>query len=142
MLTPPRWLAVVGALACGLVLTPAGGAEQVRFRFVPADAAGNMTQVAVGPNGALGERLRGFGLTPEPYPYVVRPNQLVTFRHPYTGGNVTVPMRLPADTPRLEHRANSIIYNYGTYVVEARFYEDGSVETVYRSGPFRPLQFE
>src|SRR5437868_3899902 len=113
MWTSPRWLALVGALACGLVLTPAGGAEQVRFRFVLADNSGNMRQVAAGPNGALGLRIRGLGLEAEPYPYFVRPNQLVTFRNPFTGGNVTVPMRLPADTPRLEHRPDRIVYNYG-----------------------------
>ena len=54
---------------------------------------------------------------------------------------VTVPLRLPADTPRMEHRADRIIYNYNDYVVEARFLEDGSVDVVYNSGLLRPLPF-
>ncbi len=64
---------------------------------------------------------------------------MVTFRHPYTGRNVTLPLTLPEGTPRLEHLADRIVYNYGEYTVEARFFRDGSVETVYNSGFLRPL---
>jgi len=118
--------------------TPAA-AEQVRFRFAPVGPGGAMTQVPAGPNGAIGEQLTGFGLKPQPFNRTFRPNQMVTCRHPYTGRYVTVPLTLPEGTPRLEHRADRIIYNYGTYVVEARFLLDGSVETVYNSGFLRPL---
>jgi hypothetical protein len=139
-ITPLPYVILVSALAA---LQPApAAAEQVRFRFVPTDPCGNMTQVPAGPNGALGEQLTGFGLRPQPYGRVFRPNQLVTFRHPYNGRNVTVPLTLPQGTPRLEHRADSIVFNYGTYVVEARFFTDGSVETVYNSGFLRPLVVE
>jgi hypothetical protein len=117
-------------------------AEQVRFHFVPIDACGKMSQVPIGPEGALGELRRGLGVVPRPYRCVVRPNQMVTFRHPYTGCNVTVPMRLPADPPRMEHRSDRIVYNYGDYVVEARFFRDGSVDVVYNSGLLRPLRFD
>ncbi len=117
-------------------------AEAVRFRFVAVDACGNMSQVPAGPNGALGEQLMGFGLRPAPYSRTFRPNQLVTFRHPYNGRNVTIPLTLPQGTPRLEHQRDRIIYNYGSYVVEARFFPDGSVETVYNSGFLRPLVVE
>jgi hypothetical protein len=133
---------VLGALAWGLLSSSEGRAEQVRFRFVPTDAKGNLTQIAAGPNGALGERLRGLGLTAEAYPYALRPNQLVTFRHPFTGANVTVPLRLPTDTPRLEHASDRISFNYGSYFVQARFFQDGSVETIYNSGLLRPLRFD
>jgi hypothetical protein len=132
-----RGIALAGVLAA-LPITPVA-AELVRFRYVPVDACGNLTQVPAGPNGALGEQLTGFGLRPQPFNRVLRPNQMVTFRHPYTGRNVTVPMTLPEGTPRLEHRADRIVYNYGEYIVEARFFPDGSVETVYNSGFLRPL---
>jgi hypothetical protein len=114
-------------------------AEQVRFRFVPTDACGTTTQVPAGPNGALGEQLTGFGMRPQPYSRTFRPNQLVTFRHPYNGRNITVPLTLPQGAPRLEYRSDRIVYDYGSYVVEARFFADGSVETVYNSGFLRPL---
>jgi hypothetical protein len=115
-------------------------AEQVRFRFVPTDAGGNMTQVAAGPNGAVGERLTGLGLRPQPFERSFRANQLVTFRHPYSGRNVTLPLTLPLDsTPRLEHRRDGVVFNYGMYAVEVRFFADGSAEVVYNSGFLRPL---
>jgi hypothetical protein len=66
---------------------------------------------------------------------------MVTFRHPFTGRNVTVPLRLPEGPPRLEHRSDRIVYNYGDYIVEARFLTDGSVDVVYNSGLLRPLSF-
>ena len=115
-------------------------AEQVRFRFVPVDNTGSLQQVPAGPDGALGEQLVGFGLAPRPYAKMLQPTHMVTFRHPFTGGNVTVPLTLPADqTPRLEHRSDRTIYNYGSYTVVARFLRDGGVETRYSSGFLRPL---
>jgi len=117
-------------------------AELVRFRYVPVDACATMTQVPAGPNGALGEQLNGFGLRPQPFNRTFRPNQMVTFRHPYNGRNVTLPLTLPQGTPRLEHVGDRIIYNYGSYVVEARFFPDGSVNIVYNSGFLRPLVIE
>jgi hypothetical protein len=71
----------------------------------------------------------------------VRPNQMVTFRHPITGANVTIPLRLPEDTPRIEHGSDRIIYNYGTYTVRAVFLPDGSVDTIYRN-PLRAVRFD
>src|SRR5688572_29851070 len=112
-------------------------AEQVRFRFSPTDASGTMSPVPIGPEGALGELKRGFGTVVLPFRNAVRPTQMVTFRHPYTGRNATIPMRLPEGTPRLEHRTDRIMYNYGDYVVEARFHPDGSMDVVYNSGLLR-----
>ncbi len=132
-----RLALIVGTLA--LAQPGSVQAEQARFRFVPVDACGHMAQVPIGPNGALGEQLNGLGLRPQPFNQVFRPNQMVTFRHPYTGRNVTVPLTLPAGTPRIEIRADRVIYDYGAYVVEARFLPDGSVDTVYNSGFLRYL---
>src|SRR5436190_21861602 len=115
MLTLSRWFALL------LVLGTApswAAAEQVRYHFVPADACGKMQQVPAGPDGTIGELKRVLGARALPYPYAVHPNQLVTFRHPFTGRNVTVPLRMPAGTPRMEHRSDRIIYNFGDYTVE------------------------
>lgn len=119
----------------------AASAEQARFRFTPSDANGAMAPVAIGPGGAAGELRRGFGGTPLPFA-AVRPSHMVTFRHPYSGRNVTVPMRLPEGPPRLEHRTDGIRYNYGDYYVEARFLPDGAIDVVYNSGFLRPLRFD
>jgi hypothetical protein len=137
ILTPCRTLLIVIMLA-GAHVAPIE-AEQVRFRFVPIDACGTTSQVPAGPNGALGEQLTGFGMRPQPFQRTFRPNQIVTFRHPYTGRNITVPLTLPEGTPRLQTLADRIVYNYGSYMVEARFMPDGSVEIVYNSGFLRPL---
>jgi hypothetical protein len=136
-LTSPRWLAIAAAL----VLAPTGSAEQVRFRFVAADACGNLRQVAASPDGAMGERLRGLGLAVEPFPYVVPANKLATIRDPFTGRYVNVPLRLPEDTPRMEHRSDRVIFNYGSFVIVVRFYANGTVETIYNSGLLRALSF-
>lgn len=117
-------------------------AEAVRFRYVPADACGNLVQVAAGPNGAVGEKLNGFGRIPQPYTQSFRPNQMVTFRHPYTGRNVVVPLTLPRGTPRLEHGNESVLFNYGSYSTDVRFFPDGAVDVIYNSGFLRPLVVE
>jgi hypothetical protein len=134
-----RWLAI--ALFLGAAPSWAD-AEQVRYRFVPTDACGTTTQAPIGPEGSMGELKMGLGWLPQPYPYVIRPNQMVTFRHPYTGRNVTVPLRMPSGTPRMEHRSDRIIYNFGDYFVEARFLPDGAVDVLYNSGLGRPLRFD
>ncbi|MSQ96411.1 MAG: hypothetical protein EXR98_17915 [Gemmataceae bacterium] len=129
------------ALVALLAAVPSwASAEQLRLRYVPMDAAGTMTQVPAGPDGNMGEVKRGLGLRAIPHSYVVKPNQMVTFRHPFNGKNATVPIRLPSGTPRMEHRSDRIIYNYGDYTVEARFNPDGSIDMVYNSGLLRPLR--
>ncbi len=121
-----------------LALPNATRAEMVRFCYVPVDACGTMQQMPCGPDGATGELFQGFGLRRQAYPQALRPTHLVTFRHP-NGRNVTVPLTLPDGTPRMETRADRIVYNYGSYVVEVRFFADGSVDVVYNSGFLRPL---
>jgi len=48
-----------------------------------------------------------------------------------------VPLTLPEGTPRIEHRRNRIVYNYGSDVVEVHFLSDGSADVIYDSGLFR-----
>ena len=63
------------------------------------------------------------------------PTCYLTFQHPCTGQNITLPVRLPIDsTPRIEHRYNRVIYNYGSDSVEVEFLSDGSADVIYNSG--------
>lgn len=114
-------------------------AEMARFRYIPVDACGKTAQVPIGPGGALGELSTGFGLRPEPFPRLLRPTHMVTFRHAYLGSNVTLPLALPEGTPRIEHRGDAIVYNYGSYTVRVQFYQDGSMDVMYNSGFLRRL---
>lgn len=125
-----------------LVLPATAQAEQVRYRFVPADANGGMKQVPAGPQGAAGEQLKGLGMRPQPYYRVFRANQMVTLRHPATGRQVMVPMQLPESTPQMQSRSDRVVFNYGAYQVEARFIPDGSVDVVYNAGFLNPLSLE
>lgn len=127
-----------------LLLAAAGpaSAECVRFRYAPADTCGNLRQIAAGPCGALGEKLNGFGMMSQPFNQAFRPNQVVTFRSPYHGMNVAVPLTLPTGTPRIEHRSDRVVFNYGSYTTEVRFLPDGVVDVIYNSGFLRPLVVE
>src|SRR5437899_4951445 len=101
----PRLLALLALLGA---IPSWATAEQVRYHFVPADACGKMQQVPAGPDGTIGELKRVLGARALPYPYAVHPNQRVTFRDPFPGGHVTVPLRMPAGTPRMEHISHRI----------------------------------
>jgi hypothetical protein len=138
MVTQPIRLGCFIAAALTLVPT-AGWADSLRFRFVPANTEGALTQVAAGPDGALGELRSGLRATPKPYAGNYQANRMVTFRHPYTSRNVIVPMKLPDSAPRIEHIADRIRLNYGSYYVEARFLPEGGVDVVYNSGYLRTL---
>jgi hypothetical protein len=120
------------AVALALAAAPAR-ADRVRYHFRPADVSGNTAQASPG------ERVSYFGGAATPYAGGPRLTHLVTFRHPYTGQDVTVPLALPESTPRILHRPDRIIFEYSNYTVTAVFLPDGSVDTIYDSGPFRPL---
>jgi hypothetical protein len=134
----------VWLLAASLLLgsASAASAELVRFHYVPIDASGRTSAVAIGPNGAVGERQTWIGGAPQPYTTQFRPTHMATFRHPANGGLVVVPLTLPQGTPNIEYRSDRIVHNYGSYTVEAIFLDDGSVDIVYNSGFFRPLQVQ
>ncbi|MCS7045860.1 MAG: hypothetical protein NZO58_05850 [Gemmataceae bacterium] len=122
------------------LLPPAAHAETVRFRYVPLDACGRTGLVAIGPDGAIGELYRGFGLRPRPYYQAPVPTHWVTFRHS-NGNCVIVPLTLPQGEPRVETRSDRIVYHCDRYEVEVRFSPDGGVEVWYNSGWLRPLDF-
>jgi hypothetical protein len=130
---------IAPAVLAGLTFPPVARADVVRYHFTPADCSG-YTALRPGPNGAVGEWQLWRG-SPERRAYYCpkRPTHLVTFRHPYTGQNVTVPLALPEGIPQIEHVRGRIVFNYGVgYTVEARFLPDGSVDIAYNSGLFRP----
>jgi hypothetical protein len=132
-----RWLcAAVFAL---LATAGVANAERVRYHFLPADICGNTLQTPAGRDNAIGERVSYLGLGNRPYQCPMPPTHMVTFYHPYSRQNVVVPMALPDCTPRLQTKSDRIVFNYGDYSVEAIFLPDGSVDTVYDSGMFRPL---
>jgi hypothetical protein len=118
-----------------LLTSLAARADVVRYHFVPA-APG--TNVALKPGPGEWRPFRGSSRC-APYLRELRPTHLVTFRHPYTGGLVTVPMALLPDTPRIEHVGSSVVFNYGSYTIEAAFFPDGSVDVIYNSGPGRRI---
>lgn len=129
-----------GAAVIALAITVAPAcAERVRYHFSPADLCGSTVQTPAGPGGTVGARVSYFGLGTEPYSCVMKPNFLVTFRHPYTSKSVVVPLALPQDTPRIDHARDKVIFNYGTYTVTVHFLPDGSAEAIYDSGLGRPL---
>ena len=122
------------AAAAVLVLLPAGpaAAARLRYHYVPAGPQGNLNLQPAGPAGPAGERLTLFHGW-ESYDCPPRPNQLVCFRHPCSGQAVQVPLALPDSTPRMEHRRNRVIYNYGSDSVEVHFLPDGSLDVIYNS---------
>ncbi len=130
-------------LALGLICLGAGSAtaEVVRYRYAPKDACG-YTALVPGPNGAPGERSAWVGGPTEPFTRPLTPTHMVTFRHPASNQNVVVPFTFPQGIPRIETRADRIIYNWGSYQVQARFLPDGSVEALYNSGILRPISFQ
>jgi hypothetical protein len=106
----------------------------LRIHFTPADVAGQVTV----PGTA--EYISRFGTAATQTSPMKRPTHVVSFIHPYTGRQVHVPIAFPVDsTPRVEHRYNRIIFNYGSDTIEVVFLSDGSVDVVYNSGFLRPV---
>jgi hypothetical protein len=121
----------------GLFAVTGGKAEAavVRFHYLPGDATANLTLQPA--NNGLGERVRWFGAAREPYHTPLRPTHVVTFLHPYTGRQVSVPVALPEGTPNIRHGSDRITFDYGSYTVTAQFFPDGSVDVLYNSGFLR-----
>ena len=144
MISRTRVIGLLAGATLAVGLARPAHAERVRFHYAPNMVTANapMTPGAPGLPGAppgpgtpsvVGERVSAFGGT-EPVPCQLRPTQIVTFRHYYSGQMVSVPLRLPQDIPLVQHRANRTIFNYGSYSVETVFLPDGSVDVVYNTG--------
>jgi hypothetical protein len=127
-----KFIAAAALLAfCG---TPASAAR-VRFHYAPLDVNGNTTLRPA--DYGVGERVSYFGTVRAPINNQPRPTHLVTFRHPYSGRDIALPISFPYGTPRIEHVRDRLIYNYGSDTIEIRFLPDGSADVIYDSGLFR-----
>ncbi len=117
-------------------------AAVVRYHYAPTVVAGYpSTSLKVGPDGAPGQWSSSL-LSPrtEPYHFQPKATHMVTFRHPFSGQNVAVPLALPPGTPQLTYQPDAVVYTYTQYTIRVVFLRDGSVDVVYNSGLFRPLQ--
>jgi hypothetical protein len=131
-------LAAALSLAIGLgCWASTGQAAWARLHYVESGAAGALVYQLEG--SASRTTTSYFGLNVAPAPAAPRPTHIVTFRHAYTGRMVSVPIAFPIGTPCLAYRTDGVVYDYGTYSITVRFIADGSVDVVYRSGPFRSL---
>jgi hypothetical protein len=128
----------LAALVCSLLAVGTLPAAVARFHYVPADNSGKMVLPA-GSGGQTGEHFGWFGIQRQPCCQPPRPTRMMTFCHPFTGRPAIVPLALPAGTPNIEHSANRIVYNYGSYTVQVIFLADGSVDVIYNSGFLREL---
>jgi hypothetical protein len=134
-----RWAAT--ALTATLMASAGTAvAERVRYHFTPVDLCGTTVQTPAGKYNSIGERVSYLGLPNRPYNCPMVPTQIVTFCHPYAQRTVSVPMAMPPGTARISRGRDRIVFHYTSYSVEARFWPDGSVDTVYDSGIFRPLR--
>jgi hypothetical protein len=110
----------------------------LRFHYGPGDGICDGSCKPTPALNVCGERVSLFGSVREASgDRLPRPAYFITYRHPFTGQCVTVPVALPEGTPRIEHRGCRIIYNYGSYTVEVAFVPDGTVDVIYNSGPGR-----
>jgi hypothetical protein len=98
-----------------------------------------MVLAAPGPGPAPGEMITWFGTTRQPITGPPRPTHFISYRHPFSGGSVTVPLALPQGTPNIQYQARRVVYNYGSYAVSVLFLADGSVDVIYSSGLMRGL---
>lgn len=120
-----------------LVLLSKQGAEAaaVRYHYVPEDS---QSHTAMKPAGyGVGETVRWFGTVREPYNCPLLPTCVLTFHHPCSGQDVSIPLALPEGTPTILHGRDRITFNYGSYAIRIRFLPDGSVDVVYDSGFLR-----
>jgi hypothetical protein len=130
----------VAAVLVSAVFANPACAERVRYHFSPADLCGKTVQTPAGACNAIGERVSYLGLSTTPVNYMLKPTYIVTFRHPFSKQNVTVPLALPPYTPIISYYSNRVTLTYGGYSVDVVFLPDGSVDTIYDSGLFRPLR--
>jgi hypothetical protein len=131
-----RPLSSIIALIVSAVVGGAASAEQIRILYCPQDSGPTTVMKAADPGKPTGVRVSGFGLRREPYYCLPKSNCLRTFCHTCTKQNVTLPLYLPAATPRVAHTWRGISYQYTGFAVNVNFLQDGSVEVVYDNGPY------
>jgi hypothetical protein len=131
MFARKQWAAFAAVLIGLLATVGHAQAARIRYHYIPADPAGPAALLPPGERLTWAARWEPYNCPPP------RPTCRVPFRHPCTGQQLTLPLALPASTPRMEHRPNRIIYNYGSDTVEVHFLPDGSADVIYNSGLLR-----
>jgi len=131
-----RVLAAVVALAAGVV--PTATAARLVYHYNASELGPFPGPYPGGSPLPSAERLSWFGAvrTPNGIP-PPRPTARVTYRHPFTGQPVTVPLALFDSTPRIEYHTYRVVYDYGSETVSVRFLPNGSVDVIYDSGFLR-----
>lgn len=128
--------AVVATVLAILATARPVNAERVRYHYVP-NAYGTSTLKPCGPNGAAGEVIAWLGRTRKPINVVPHVNTQLTFRQPYTGQSITVPVYLPHWVPRVAYTRHWVTYEYSNFAVEIHFLPDGAVDVEYVTGLLR-----
>jgi hypothetical protein len=132
----PRPFRALAALVLLALAAQAAPAEQIRIRYWPQNSGASTVMKPADAGQPTGVKVSRFGLRTEPYYCLPKANCLKTFCHKCTGQNVTLPIYLPAATPRIAHTWSGISYQYTNFAVNVNFLQDGSVEVVYADGPF------
>jgi hypothetical protein len=128
------WLRLFAVAALFLASKCAADAAAVRYHYVPTDSQPHTTMK---PACDAGETVRWFGTVRESCSCPLRPTCVLTFHHPCTGQNISIPLAMPEGTPTILHGRDRITFNYGSYAIRVLFLRDGSVDVVYDSGFLR-----
>ena len=125
-----RWFPRLAALGCLLTAGPFASlrAEDTDFRYVRPYGSRAMFFTPRSSFAYVGGQVY---YLPSPSTQPPAPNTWLNFRHPYTHAYVSVPVALPNGTPRVEHRSDRLIYDYGFVAVVIHFIRDGSVNVSY-----------
>jgi hypothetical protein len=125
-----RWLLKLAALGC---LLTAGSfaslrADETDFHYVRPYGSRAMFFTPRSSFAYIGGQVY---YPPSPASQPPPPNTWLNFRHPYTHAYVSVPVALPNGMPKVEHRNDRLIYDYGSVAVVFHFVRDGSVNVSY-----------
>jgi hypothetical protein len=122
----PRVAVLAGLLSFGLVADVRG--DDNDFHYVRPYGSRAMYFTPRSSYAFVGGQLY---YLPSPTSQPPAPNTWLNFRHPSTHAYVSVPVALPNGTPKIEHRSDRIIYDYGAVAVVIHFVRDGSVNVSY-----------
>ena len=128
--SPIKKSALIGFLL--LATDHVAKAQDIHYHYVRANGS-NLTFFSPRPSYVF-SRNRVYVYPPVPQAEPPPPNTWLEFRHPFTHSYLTVPVNLPnGSIPRIENRADRVIYNYPGYSVVIHFVRDGSVDVSYQS---------
>jgi hypothetical protein len=124
-----RFFPRVAALACLLTAGALNArADDSTFRYVQPSGSRTMLFTPRSSFAFIGGQVYDL---PSPTAQPPIPNQVLSFRHPYTHAYMSVPVALPNGAPKVEQRSDRLIYDYGFVAVVIHFVRDGSVNVSY-----------